>query len=323
MFTVKEIQGFVNQGIQSLIESYDNSRLRLPVEYALSAGGKRLRPVLCLLSYNIFSDNLPPTVLHPALGLEVYHNSTLVHDDVIDNADMRRNRQTVHKKWDVNTAILSGDAMCILAYKNITRCDPSVLPLVLESFHKAAEQVFEGQQMDMDYEKQTFITEDDYIDVISRKTGVLIACSLEIGGLCAKASPQNVDSLYKAGMALGMAFQIQDDYLDVYGDPAVFGKAIGMDIANNKKTWLLTYALRHASGEDLSQLNSLLADDDVSDKVEQVVLMYDKLGVKQAAEECIKKYMDQTMTALANLDVRQGRTGVLLEFIQGLLNRKW
>lgn len=322
MFTLNEIQGFVNQGIQSLIESYNGSQLHLPVEYALSAGGKRLRPVLCLLTYNIFSDNLPPTVLYPALGLEVYHNFTLVHDDVMDNAEMRRSRQTIHKKWDINTAILSGDAMCMLAYKYISKCDPRVLPLVLESFHKAAGQVCEGQQLDIDYEKQLFITEDDYIDMISRKTGALIACSLEIGGWCAEASSQTVNCLYKAGMALGTAFQIQDDYLDVYGDPSVFGKATGTDIANNKKTWLLTYALRHASGEDLTQLNRLLANKETANRVEKVISIYDNLGVKQAAQECVAKYMDQTLAALENLDTRAGRTGILLEFIQGLLNRK-
>lgn len=321
MFTVNEIQGFVSQGIQNLIKSYDHSRLHGPVEYALSTGGKRLRPVLCLLSYNIFKDNLPPTVLNPALGLEVYHNFTLLHDDIMDQADTRRGQSTVHKKWDVNTAILAGDAMCMLAYKYISKCESRVLPLVMDSFHKAAEQVCEGQQLDMDYEKQLFITEDDYTDMISCKTGALIACSMEVGGLCAETSPRSVNNLFNAGMALGRAFQIQDDYLDVYGDPNVFGKSAGTDINNNKKTWLLTYALRNATGENLAELNRLLSHKEVPDRVEQVVFLYNKLGAGQAARERIAFYLESALNSLDNLVIRAERSTVLQEFLKSLIDR--
>lgn len=321
MFTTSEIQGFVSQGIQNIMKSYDHSRLHGPVEYALSAGGKRLRPLLCLLSYNIFSDKLPPSVIYPALGIEIYHNFTLLHDDVMDCSHTRRSRPTVHVKWNVNTAILAGDAMCMLAYKYISKCDPRVLPLVMDSFHKAAEQVCEGQQLDMDYEKKPFITEDDYIDMISLKTGALIACSMEVGGLCAEASPRSVSNLFDAGMALGRAFQIQDDYLDVYGDPKMFGKSTGTDIENNKKTWLLTYALQKATGENLSELNRLLSQKEIPDRVGQMVMLYNKLGAGEAARDKIAFYLQSAQDALENLEVRGERSMVLQEFLKSLINR--
>jgi len=321
MFTVNEIQGFVNQGIQSLIESYEYSRLHLPVEYALSSAGKRLRPVLCLMTYNVFSDNLPSEILYPALGLEVYHNFTLVHDDVMDNSDMRRNRMTVHKKWDLNTAILSGDALCMLAYKYISRSNKDVLPPVLKAFHKAAEDVCEGQQLDMEYESQTYITEEEYIDMISKKTGALLACSFQLGGLCAKVPEKTVGNLYKAGISLGIAFQIQDDYLDVYGDPNVFGKSTGTDIANNKKTWLLTYALHHASGQDLTELNRLLDSREDPERTHRILEIYNKLGIKKAAEERVSRYMEDTLKILYTLHPHKDRTELLTDYIQGLMNR--
>ncbi|NLA15899.1 MAG: polyprenyl synthetase family protein [Bacteroidales bacterium] len=321
MFTVNEIQGFVNQGIQNLIKANEANKLHAPVEYALSAGGKRLRPILALLVYNMFSDTMPTSVLHPALGLEVYHNFTLVHDDVMDNSDTRRNRPAVHKKWNVNTAILAGDAMYVLAYKYICRCSPDILPRVLQSFNKAAEWVCEGQQMDINFEKQAFLTEEDYLDMISRKTGALLACSFELGGLCAEVDPQTVEHLYKAGMSLGLAFQIRDDYLDVYGDSGVLGKPIGADIENNKKTWLLTYAMRNATGDDLARLNALLADKTIPDRTEQVKALYDKLEVDKIAQQTITSYVDTALEYLEKPEIPQARTGTLTEFIKGLTNR--
>ena len=321
MFTVNEIQGFVNQGIQSLIESYEHSRLHPPVEYTLSSGGKRLRPVLCLMTYNVFSDNLPSEVLYPALGLEVYHNFTLVHDDVMDNSEMRRNRITVHKKWDLNTAILSGDALCMLAYKYIGRSHPEILASVQKAFHKAAEDVCEGQQLDMEYESQTYITEEEYIDMISKKTGALLACSFQIGGLCARAPEKTVKNLYEAGISLGIAFQIQDDYLDVYGDPNVFGKSTGTDIANNKKTWLLTYALHHASGQDLATLTRLLENRKAPERIDGIMEIYNKLGMKQEAEKRVNHYMEEALKILSTINPQKNRTELLTKYIQSLMNR--
>ena len=321
MFTVNEIQGFVYQAVQNLISSYSNSSLHLPVEYALSVGGKRLRPVLCLMTYNMFCDNLPPSVLKPALGLEIYHNFTLVHDDVMDHSDMRRNQPTIHKKWNVNTAILSGDALCMLAYKYMSQCNPDDLPAVLEVFNQAAEDVCEGQQLDMDYERQAVISQEEYLNMISRKTGALIACAMQTGAICAKADPATIQLLKNSGYSLGAAFQVQDDYLDVYGDQAVFGKSIGLDICNNKKTWLLTYALRTAQGNDLNELNTLVQTKDNSKKVPGIIAIYNKIGVKEAAEKQIADYLDRTLSAIEGVNVKPERKVLLMEYIQNLLYR--
>lgn len=322
MFTVNEIQGFVKQGIQNLIEAYAENKLHQPVEYALSGGGKRLRPVLCLMAYNIFSDTLPTSVLHPALGLEVYHNFTLVHDDVMDCSEWRRNRLTVHKKWDVNTAILAGDAMYVLAYKYIAQCPPQVLPGVLEAFNKAADWVCEGQQMDMQFEKHSFVTEADYIDMISRKTGALLAFSFQLGGLCAEASESVIQNLYNAGMALGIAFQIRDDYLDVFGRTEVLGKNTGSDIENNKKTWLLTYAMHHAQGEDRTTLNQLLAEENTWERTEKIIALFEALGIQEKAEERIAFYMEEALAGLNHPDIPQTRTAALVEFMKQLSVRE-
>ncbi|MFY9117038.1 MAG: polyprenyl synthetase family protein [Bacteroidales bacterium] len=322
MFTVNEIQGFVNQGIQNLIANYSENKLHQPVEYALSGGGKRLRPILCLMTYNVFSDTLPTSVLHPALGLEVYHNFTLVHDDVMDRSEWRRSRPTVHKKWDVNTAILAGDAMYVLAYKYMAQCPPQVLVRVIEAFNKAADWVCEGQQMDMHYEKQSFVTEADYIDMISRKTGALLAFSFQLGGLCAGASDSVVQHLYKTGMALGIAFQIRDDYLDVFGRTEVLGKNTGSDIENNKKTWLLNYATHHAQGKDKAILNQLLSAENTPERTACITTLFETMGVKEKAEERIAAYMEEALAGLDHPDIPRPRIAALAEFMQQLSVRE-
>lgn len=330
MFTVNEIQGFVHQSIQSVISTQNHSSLYMPVEYALSVGGKRLRPVLCLLTYNMFCDNLPPTILKPALGLEIFHNFTLVHDDVMDNASVRRGQPTVHEKWNVNAAVLSGDAMCMMAYKNISQCDPAVLGSFMETFNKAAEAVCEGQQLDMDYEHQAVISEDEYLNMISKKTGALLSCALQFGAIGAQADNAVVEAMYKCGMALGKAFQIQDDYLDAFGDPQVFGKSIGMDIRSNKKTWLLTYALRSAQGQDLNDLNNLVhealngssaTEEQTNERVAQVLALYDRLEVKKAAQERIAVLMTEALGTLKQIPVKEERKKILADYINSLVNR--
>lgn len=320
MFTINEIKGFVQHGIQSVVTAQPHSTLYVPIEYAMSIGGKRIRPMLCLLTSNLFLDDVPPTVLKPALGLEIYHNFTLLHDDVMDDSPLRRNQMTVHKKWGVNAAILSGDTMCILAYEYMCQCAAEVLPQVLDAFNKTTIAVCEGQQLDMDYEHQMVITEEDYLNMISKKTGALLACSFQMGAICAQQEAATVRALYNCGLSLGIAFQIQDDYLDVYGDEAVFGKPIGSDIRNNKKTWLLTYALRKAVGNDLSLLNELLQGN-AEDKVARVLAIYDRLGVKEAAEKSISSFYSEALNYLERVPVKNERKAPLLEYIQSLLHR--
>jgi geranylgeranyl diphosphate synthase type II len=226
MMTSEEILKVVNQGLESLPYDRKPTSLYDPIRYVLSLGGKRIRPVLMLLGYNLFKEN-PEDILMTALGLETYHNYTLLHDDLMDNADVRRGCPTVHKKWDANTAILSGDSMLVLAYQRVAQCDAKFLPQALSLFTETALEIGEGQQFDMDFETRNDVTEDEYIEMIRLKTSVLLACALKMGALLAGASSQDADLLYQFGEKIGLAFQLQDDLLDVYGNPKVFGKAIG------------------------------------------------------------------------------------------------
>ena len=253
MMTSAEILKVVNQGLESLSYNRKPTSLYEPIRYVLSLGGKRIRPVLMLLSYNLFKDN-PETILMPALGLETYHNYTLLHDDLMDNADVRRGCPTVHKKWDANTAILSGDSMLVLAYQRVAQCEAQFLPQVLHLFTETALEIGEGQQFDMDFESRCDVTEDEYIEMIRLKTSVLLACALKMGALLAGASDKDADLLYQFGEKIGLAFQLQDDLLDVYGNPKVFGKTIGGDITSNKKTYMLINAVNRANDAQRAEL---------------------------------------------------------------------
>ena len=231
-----EILGIVNDYIQHMPFDRKPMSLYEPIRYVLSMGGKRMRPVLMLLAYNLFKDD-PQSILSSACALETYHNYTLLHDDLMDNADRRRGHETVHKKWDANTAILSGDSMLVLAYKLMADCRQDKLKEVLDIFTETALEIGEGQQYDMDFENRMDVREDEYIEMIRLKTSVLLACALKIGAVLADAGAADADRLYSFGEKIGLAFQLQDDFLDVYGDTKVFGKAIGGDIVSNKKTY--------------------------------------------------------------------------------------
>ena len=236
MLNSEQILNLVNNYLDNLPYDRKPSSLYDPIRYVLSLGGKRIRPVLMLLSYNLFKDN-PESILMPACALETYHNYTLLHDDLMDNAKLRRGHQTVHCKWDANTAILSGDSMLVLAYQRMAQCDTEKMPEVLQLFTETALEIGEGQQYDMDFEHRNDVREDEYIEMIRLKTSVLLACATKIGAILAGASTKDADLLYKFGERMGLAFQLQDDFLDVYGDTSVFGKAIGGDIVSNKKTF--------------------------------------------------------------------------------------
>jgi len=264
-----------------------------PLRYMIEIGGKRLRPRLCLTTYGLYKDSFNKEILEPATGLEVFHSFTLIHDDIMDRSPLRRGKVTVWKKWDEDTAILSGDVMCIDSYKRIAKAPAKVLPKVLDLFSTTAAQVCDGQQLDMDFESVQAVPMADYMKMIGLKTGVLIACASKMGALIGEASEKDCENLYQYGYNLGLAFQVEDDLLDAYGDEKVFGKPIGGDIINNKKCWLTTYAIEQASEKtkaEIFEIMSLPVDsaENRNAKVLKMKALYEKLGVQTAAKEEIK-----------------------------------
>ena len=323
MLKSEEVLSIVNEAIQSLPFNRQPTSLYEPVRYVLSIGGKRMRPVLMLLAYNLFKDN-PQSILNQACALETYHNYTLLHDDLMDNADLRRGHETVHKKWNANQAILSGDSMLVLAYERMAQCAADKLSQVLAIFTETALEIGEGQQYDIDFERRTDVEEDEYIEMVRLKTSVLLACALKIGGALAGAPEQDLDNLYKFGERIGLAFQLQDDFLDVYGDPRVFGKAIGGDITSNKKTYMLINAFNRSEGETRRELERWISakDFDREEKFRAVTAIYNKLGIDRLAEEKIRQYFDESRGYLDRISVSPERKQVLREYTERMMNRK-
>lgn len=323
MKTSKEILGIVSRYIDSLPYDRQPQSLYDPVKYVLSAGGKRIRPSFVLMAYNIFKDDVE-TALPAAAALETYHNYTLLHDDLMDNADMRRGRPTVHKKWDANTAILSGDTMLSLAYLHLAKVDSRYLKPALDLFTETALEVSEGQQFDMEFETRHDVTEDEYIEMIRLKTSVLLACALKMGALLGGASGEDADLLYRFGEKVGLAFQLQDDYLDVYGDPEVFGKAIGGDIVSNKKTYMLINAWNLAGESDRAELLRWIEAEDFvrKEKVGAVTAIYNRLGIDRLAEKKISEYFDESRQYLSRVGVDDSRKAVLLDYAMAMMNRR-
>ena len=295
-----------------------------PIEYVLGLGGKRLRPVLMLLAYNLYKEDVT-RIFSQAAGIETYHNFTLLHDDLMDKADMRRNKPTVHKKWDENTAILSGDAMLILAYQfMMKKCPLECVERVMEVFGRTALEVCEGQQWDMEFEHRLDVTVDEYIEMIRLKTSVLLAAALKIGAILGGAPEKDAQLLYDFGIKMGLAFQLQDVYLDVYGDPAVFGKKIGGDILCNKKTFMLITALSLAEGEDKETLlNWLRATDYVAEeKIQSVTALYNKVGVPELCQARIDAYYKEGLELLDKVNVESSLKEELKKFVCHLMDRK-
>ena len=313
----------VNDFLDNLKYDRKPSGLYDPVKYVLSMGGKRIRPVLMLLSYGLFKDDVE-SVLMPACALETYHNYTLLHDDLMDNADMRRGHETVHRKWDANTAILSGDSMLVLAYERMAKCNPVYLSDVLHTFTETALEIGEGQQYDMEFETRNDVTEDEYIEMIRLKTSVLLACAQKIGAILAGASKQDQDNLYKFGEQIGLAFQLQDDYLDVYGDPKVFGKKVGGDIICNKKTYMLINAYNRADAEQRRELQHWMEAEafNSDEKVAAVTAIYNKVGVDKLAIEKIAYYFEESKKYLDAVQVSDERKGELRLYAQKMMHRK-
>ncbi len=323
MYGSEQILEMVNSGLAALPYDREPKGLYAPVRYVLSLGGKRIRPVLMLMGYNLFKDD-PESILTPAIGIETYHNYTLLHDDLMDRADVRRGKPTVHKLWDDNTAVLSGDSMLVLAYQRMAACDERHLPHVLSLFTSTALEIGEGQQYDMEFETRNDVTEDEYIEMIRLKTSVLLACALKIGALLADAPHEDADALYTVGERLGLAFQLQDDYLDVYGDFSIFGKKIGGDILCNKKTYMLINALLLADEGQRKELLTWIeaTDYDPDQKVRAVTKLYTDIGIPQLAQSKINHYYEEAERALKRVNLPEERKMPLLSFMRELLNRQ-
>lgn len=323
MLTATEIQEKVNAYIASLPYERKPKSLYAPIEYVLAAGGKRIRPSFVLMAYNLFHDDVD-RILPVATALETYHNYTLLHDDLMDKADMRRGRPTVHKKWDDNTAILSGDTMLVLAYEHLAKCDAKYLKPALDLFTETALEVSEGQQFDMEFETRNDVAEEEYIEMIRLKTSVLLACALKMGAVVAGASDADANALYAFGEKVGLAFQLQDDLLDVYGDPKVFGKAIGGDITSNKKTFMLINAFNRADAGTRAELErwTTATEFDPAEKIAAVTEIYNRLGIDKLAEQRIKEYFEQSRQHLDELSVSDDRKAVLREYTERMMNRK-
>ena len=322
MLNSSEILKLVNDFLAQLPYERKPKSLYEPVEYVLSIGGKRIRPVLTLMGYNLWKED-PERILMPAVGLETYHNYTLLHDDLMDNADVRRGHETVHRRWDANKAILPGDSMLVLAYQRMQQVPAEKLPAVLSLFTETALEIGEGQEYDMTFETRNDVTEDEYIEMIRLKTSVLLACALKIGALLADAPQEDADRLYRVGEQVGLAFQLQDDLLDVYGDPKVFGKAIGGDIASNKKTYMLINAFNRADKKQRGELSRWIDANTFNRevKVAEVTRLYDEIGIRQLCEEKINYYFQQARQTLAEVNVPEERKAQLRQYMDELLHR--
>lgn len=324
MMTSQEILKLVNNHLDSLADERQPRHLYEPIEYVLSLGGKRIRPTLMLLAYNLYREH-PEDILMPACGIETYHNYTLLHDDLMDQADLRRGHETVHKRWDANTAILSGDSMLVLAYQRMAQCSPDKLKEVIDMFTQTALEIGEGQQYDMDFEKRDDVTEDEYIEMIRLKTSVLLACALKIGAILGDASAEDADNLYRFGEKIGLAFQLQDDFLDVYGDSKVFGKAIGGDIVSNKKTYMLINAFNRANAQQRAELErwTQLKDFDRQEKIDAVTALYNDMGIGRLAQDKMATYYEESKKYLAAVQVSTEKKRELTAYAQQMMKRTY
>jgi len=323
MYTSEELLKKVNEALDNLVYDRQPASLYDPIRYVLSIGGKRVRPVLTLLSYNLYKDD-PLSIMSQAIGLETYHNFTLLHDDLMDNADMRRGHETVHKKWDANRAILSGDTMLLQAFERVEECDPTKLPDVFKVFIQTTLEIGEGQQLDVEFETRNDVTEDEYIEMIRLKTSVLLACACKVGAIMAGASADDTDNLYKFGEKLGLAFQLQDDLLDVYGDPAVFGKNIGGDITSNKKTYMLINAFNRATPAQREELTKWVEakEFDRNEKVAAVTNLYNEIGIRKLCEQKMEQYYQESLVYLAKVNVSEERKAELKAYAADMMKRQ-
>ena len=323
MYEPKELLKKVNEALEQLPYDRKPASLYDPIRYVLSLGGKRIRPVLMLMAYNLWKDD-PERIMMQAIGLETYHNFTLLHDDLMDNADMRRGHETVHKKWNANQAILSGDTMLLQAFERIEACEVDKVKEVFATFMQTTYEIGEGQQYDVEFETRNDVTEDEYIEMIRLKTSVLLACALKIGAILAGASKADADNLYKFGEQIGLAFQLQDDLLDVYGDPKVFGKNIGGDITSNKKTYMLINAVNRANASQREELMRWIdaTTFDRNEKVAAVTRLYDEIGIRQLCEEKMEACYQLGLQYFDKVQVNDERKAILKAYAAAMMKRQ-
>ena len=323
MYTIEQLREIIKAELDKQEYVEEPYSLFEPIKYIMEDGGKRLRPVLTLMAYNLYRDDIG-TAVKSAIGIEIFHNYTLLHDDVMDDAELRRGRQTVHKKWNSNVAILSGDAAAITAYKYIETCEDPYLRRVIDGFNQVAMDVCKGQQYDMEFETRDDVTEEEYIQMIYLKTSVLIAGSMRHGALIAGAPEHEYKELYDFGGYLGLVFQLQDDYLDVYGDVEEFGKKIGGDILCNKKTYLLIKAFELASEEDKALLKEWVVKEKFNpqEKIKEVTEIYNRSGVKEVLRAKVDDYLEKSRIALDKIEVPEERKVRFYEMIDFIGKRK-
>lgn len=322
MKTFGEITQLITEEIEKLNWNNPPAGLYEPIAYTLANGGKRIRPALTLMACNLFTENISPAI-SPALGIEVFHNFTLLHDDIMDKAPIRRCRPTVHVKWNDNTAILSGDAMQIAAYQLIAKTLENHLKQVLDLFSKTAIEICEGQQYDVDFENRTDVTADEYMEMIRLKTAVLLGCALKTGAIVGGAKNEDAVLLYDFGIAIGLAFQLKDDLLDVYGDEATFGKKIGGDILSNKKTYLLIHAIQLAEQKNITELREWLNKKDYlpEEKIKAVTNLYNSLGVKKICEDKMLFFYEKAIANLEKVSVPDSKKQELRKLADKLMSR--
>ncbi|MBB5634697.1 geranylgeranyl diphosphate synthase type II [Pedobacter cryoconitis] len=321
MHTIFELQQLIEKAIEKVEYPALPSKLYEPISYIMRLGGKRIRPVLLLLSSELFNTDATKAI-EAALAIETFHNFTLIHDDIMDNAPLRRGQDTVHIKWGVNNAILSGDVMMVEANKHLTNLDAGILKNALHCFNSTAQGVCEGQQLDMEFEQRTDVSIVEYINMIRLKTAVLVGGAMKLGAIVGGAGDEDANHLYDFGENFGIAFQLQDDILDVYGDPVKFGKQVGGDIISNKQTFLLLKLKELAQQDDLTLLESQYPNTDYPAKIEAITLLYNKYKIRELAVTEMKRSLDIAFTALEKVSIEAGRKQELIQLAESLLDRE-
>ncbi|MBE9600131.1 polyprenyl synthetase family protein [Pedobacter sp. MC2016-24] len=322
MYTPTQLQEVIENAIQHIQYPKQPAKLYEPISYIMSLGGKRIRPALVLMAANLFKTEIE-TAIPAALAIETFHNFTLIHDDIMDNAPLRRGKQTVHEKWGVNNAILSGDVMMVESNKHLSKLHQEVLKDALDTFNTTAQGVCEGQQLDMEFEEREVVHIDEYINMIRLKTAVLIGGAMKLGAQVAGATAEDANQLYKFGENLGIAFQLQDDILDVYGDPEKFGKQIGGDIIANKKTLMLLKLKELVNENHLAELELQSSNSNQHEKIRNITALYDTYDIRTLADAEMRKYSDQAFEALKNLAVDEDRKAQLNLLANQLMNREY